>query len=183
MWSKVRQPQETVNLRDPGQLERAYREHRMRAFAAAMGVLRDEAAAEDVVQDVFTHLWRNPGGFDPLRASLSTYVSLLARSRALDHWRSRAVRRSAQERLADREESEPRSAAGAGETTVTREETRSALEALSTVPDDQREAVLLAYAGGLTARQIARVRGIPLGTAKSRIRLGLEKARAELEAA
>ena len=183
MWRKARQDNETPGLGDPARLERAYREHRGRALSAAMRVLHDESAAEDVVQEVFTHLWRNPGAFDARRGALSTYISLLARSRALDHWRARAVRNSAQERLAQSEEAEPRSVAGAGETTVRREETQAALEALSAVPDDQREAVLLAYGGGLTARQIARVRDIPLGTAKSRIRLGLEKARAELEVA
>ena len=172
-----------VDLRDPDQFDRAYREHRARALSAVVRILHDDAAAEDVVQEVFTQLWRNPGGFDPSRGPLSTYVSVLARSRALDHWRMRAVRQSTGDRFARSLEAEPRTADSAAESVARREDAALLLEALAGAPDEQREAVLLAYGGGLTAKQIAGLRQLPVPTAKSRIRLGLQKARTALEAA
>jgi RNA polymerase sigma-70 factor, ECF subfamily len=173
------------DLRRPGSLDRAYREHASRAFAAAMRVLRDPAAAEDVVQEVFMSLWRNPGQFDSARGTLLAYVSMLARSRALDRWRSQAAHDAAVEREARARESAPResfASPGADEPTLDRERSREVMSALDALPDPQREALLLAFGRGLTAREIARANRIPLGTAKSRIRLGLEKARESLEA-
>src|SRR3954463_9247199 len=86
------------NLRDPRQFNDAYRRLAPLALASANRVLRDEAAAEDVVQDVFVQLWLKPDSYDPKRGSLASYVSMLARSRALDRWRSRSARESAVER-------------------------------------------------------------------------------------
>ncbi len=164
-------------------LDTAYRRHAGRAFSAAVRVLRDPSAAEDVVQDVFMSLWRNPSQFDPARGSLATYISMLARSRALDRWRSQAAHNAALEREARNHDPRERPAEdGADDTVLRRERSSEVMTALETLPDNQREAVLLAFGGGLTAREIARERDIPLGTAKSRIRLGLEKARESLEA-
>ena len=75
------------NLKDPRQFDDAYRQLAPQAIAAANRVLRDEAAAEDVVQDVFMQLWLRPGSYDARRGPLSAYVTMLARSRALDRWR------------------------------------------------------------------------------------------------
>lgn len=173
-----------TDFRDPAVLSEAYRRHGRRAFAAANAVLRDEAAAEEVVQDVFMQLWNKPAQFDPERASLGTFVSMMAHRRALDGWRSRramrgAIERSAREQQVIRRPSE-RSAA---EPVIDREEAREAVRALRRLPRDQREALVLAYGKGLSAREIARATGVPLGTAKSRLRLGLQKARVQLEAA
>jgi RNA polymerase sigma-70 factor, ECF subfamily len=170
-------------LNRPGALEAAYREHAQRAFGAAMRVLRDPTAAEDVVQDVFISLWRNPSQFDARRGSLATYVSMLARSRALDRWRSRAAHDAALEREGRAQEVRPRADAGADAPSLQRERSREVMAAVETLPETQREAVLLAFGGELSAREVATVAGIPLGTAKSRIRLGLRKARESLEAA
>ena len=131
-------------------------------------------------------LWRSPAQFDPGRGSLATYISMLARSRALDRWRSQAAHSAAVEREARAQEAEPRVSTlspGADEPALARERSREVVTALETLPETQREALLLAFGGGLTAREIARAVHIPLGTAKSRIRLGLEKARESLEAA
>ena len=171
-------------LNGPHHLDEAYRLHAPRALAAAMRILREPAAAEDVVQDVFVSLWRNPSQFDPSRGSLPSYISMLARSRALDRWRSQAAHDAALEREARAQGPRERAtSSGADEPTLDRERSREVLGALDSLPDTQRDAVLLAFGRGLTAREIARVSGIPLGTAKSRIRLGLEKARESLEAA
>jgi RNA polymerase sigma-70 factor, ECF subfamily len=168
------------DLRDPGAFERAYREHRPRAFAAALGVLRDPVAAEDVVQDVFAELWRRPGAFDGERGLLRSYVTMLARSRAVDRKRSLWARHAALERLAaaaDRAAYE----GSAAERAIARERSAGVVTILDRLPAAQREALLLAYGRELTAGEIAQAVGVPLGTAKGRIRLGLEKMRESAE--
>jgi RNA polymerase sigma-70 factor (ECF subfamily) len=139
-------------------------------------VLHDQSAAEDVVQEVFVHLWRRPHSFDERRGSLRSYVTMLARSRAIDRWRSQAVQDSAVERLrlepADREE------ASAAERVIARERAAWAAKVVDGLPAPQREAVLLAYGADMSAGEIAAAIGVPCGTAKSRVRLGLEKLRA-----
>ena len=171
------------DLRDPIQFNDAYRRFAPTALVAATRVLRDEAAAEDVVQDVFMQLWLKPSLYDPKRGSLSTYVSMLARSRALDRWRTRGAREAAVERAGRQERVLDEPAESAAEPAIRRERSLTLLSALDELPTDQREAVLLAYGRGLTASEIARVKRVPLGTAKSRVRLGLSKARATLQAA
>jgi RNA polymerase sigma-70 factor (ECF subfamily) len=172
-----------TDLRDPTQFNEAYQRLFPLALAAARRVLRDEAAAEDVVQDVFMQLWLRPAMFDPERGSLSSYVTMLARSRAVDRWRSRAARESAAERSAEQDRVSTPNEEDAAEPVIRRERSRTLLTVLQGLPSDQRDAVLLAYGRGLTAQEIARATGIPLGTAKSRVRLGLRKAREGLQAA
>jgi RNA polymerase sigma-70 factor (ECF subfamily) len=170
-----------MNLRDPVQFDRAYRQHRGAMFAAAQRVLRDPAAAEDVVQDVFMGLWKRPQGFDAARGPLANYLTMLARSRAVDRWRSRSTREAATKRSA--EQSLRPAAESAEEPVLRREGSRRLLRAVDTLPADQREALLLAFGRGLTAREISEAAEVPLGTAKSRLRLGLQKARSALEVA
>ena len=170
-------------LRDTQQFNQAYRDHAPAMLAAANRVLRDPAAAEDVVQDVFMHLWRRPGGFDPARGSLSSYLTMMARSRALDRWRTRSAREAAVERSAQQVRLERPVAEDAAEPVIRRDGERRVLGAVNRLPGEQREAVLLAFGKGLSAREIAAAADVPLGTAKSRVRLGLQKARAELATA
>ena len=171
-----------TDLRDPIQFNDAYKRLAPLALAAANRVLRDEAAAEDVVQDVFMQLWLRPGTFDPARGSLTSYVTMLARSRAVDRWRTRSARDSAVERSAEQARVHHADNESAAEPVIRRERSTTLLNALDELPGEQREALLLAYGRGLTAQDIARATGIPLGTAKSRVRLGLRKARETLQA-
>jgi RNA polymerase sigma-70 factor, ECF subfamily len=173
-----------IDLHDPQQFDRAYREHYPQALAAALGVLRDRAVAEEVVQEVFLHLWRRPTSFDPARGPLRTYLTVMARSRAVDRWRTRSVREASVERLAtqtarDADRHEP----SAADQAIKGEGSARLLAALDRVPRAQREAVLLTFGQGLNSREVAAAVGVPVGTAKSRLRLGLEKARAALETA
>jgi RNA polymerase sigma-70 factor (ECF subfamily) len=172
-----------TDLRDPLQFNDAYRRLSPLALAAANRVLRDEAAAEDVVQDVFMHLWLRPSAFDPARGTLTSFITMLARSRALDRWRTRTARDSAVERSAAEVRGQSADHESAAEPVIRRESSLRLLGALEDLPSDQRDAVLLAYGRGLTAQEIARATNIPLGTAKSRVRLGLRKARERLQAA
>ena len=170
-----------TDLRDPIQFNEAYKRLAPMALAAANRVLRDEAAAEDVVQDVFMQLWLRPAAFDPARGSLTSYITMLARSRAVDRWRTRSARESAVERSAEQTRAQDLNHESAAEPVIRRERSLKLLSALDELPGDQRDAVLLAYGRGLTAQEIARATGIPLGTAKSRVRLGLRKAQEKLQ--
>ncbi len=169
-----------TDLSDPRSFERAYDEHARGVYRAAFRVLGSAAQAQDVTQDVFVKLWREPSKFDSGRGELGAYLRLMARSRALDVWREAQAAGRASDRLRDvvatlEERADERPALAAerhGERGTVR-------DALRSLPAAQREAIVLAYWGGLTAAQIARRCGVPLGTVKSRIRLGLARMRSE----
>jgi RNA polymerase sigma-70 factor (ECF subfamily) len=171
-----------IALQDPASFSAAYDELYPVALRTADRVLRDQAAAEDVVQDVFTDLWLGRAAYDRGRGSLRSYVAMLTRSRALDRWRTRAARQAAAERLESEVALGPRTVAGTEDQALLKHELEDAVRALEAVPEKQREAVLMAYAGGMTAAAIADAVGVPLGTAKSRIRCGLEQLRLQLVA-
>ena len=149
--------------------------------AAAGRVLRDADAAEDVVQDVLLDLWLRPHLFDASRGSLRSYALMLARSRALDRWRSRAAHAAASDRAAREAMSAPSAAVSAADVAMRRDTAAELTRVVDDLPDAQRDAVLLAYGRGLTAQEVAKAVDIPLGTAKSRLRLGLRRARVAME--
>ena len=88
-----------MDLSDRDQFDAQYRRLAPLCLRIARKVLGDNAAAEEVVQDLFLKLWRNPGAFDPERGSLESYVAMAARSRSIDRWRTRSAERQARERL------------------------------------------------------------------------------------
>lgn len=164
-----------MDLRDPRTFERVYSEHAQRALAAARRVLGDPDRAADAVHDVFLRVWREPDRFDARRGELGTYLALMARSRAIDLWRAEHARGRAADRLAVLEGGDRTSEDHPAEAAV-RDAARTAVRtALRSLPPAQREAVVLAYWGGLTPREISERSGVPFGTVRSRIRLGLEK--------
>lgn len=170
-----------MNLQDPAHFADAYDQHARTVYATAYRVLNDATLAQDVTQDVFLRLWKRPQGFDPARGSLATYLRLMARSRAVDVWREHQAAGRATDRLKvdvavftdPQGEGRPAAEAERGADAAT------VRAAVSELPDPQREALVLAYWGGLTAEQVAERMGIPLGTAKSRLRLALGKLRAD----
>ena len=164
-------------LADPEAFTAAYRRLAPAARTAALSVLRDEAAAEDVVQDVFCELWMRPGAYRPERGSLATFVYLLARSRALDRLRSSAAAAAALHRDALEAQARPRAAEPTSEEVIRRVSASEMLSELDRLPDGQRAAVLLHHVGGLSDGELARAMQVPLGTAKSRIRIGTRRAR------
>lgn len=162
--------------------ERAYREHSRGLLAVAYRVLGDVTQAQDVVQDVFLGLWHDPRRFDSGRGPIGHYLRMVARSRAVDMWREAQVAGRASDRMrvlaeADEGRVEERPVASLER----RDEHAVVRRALMRLPDVQREAIVLAYWGGLTADQIALESGTPVGTVKSRIRLGLMKLREDCE--
>jgi len=146
------------------------------AYGLAYRVLRDEALAEDAVQEAFLGLWRSAGSFIPERAKASTWILTLVHRRAVD-----LVRRE-QRRRAEPLEGTPEPAVGSAEEAawlrLDRERVRAALAQL---PDQQREAIELAYYGGYTQSELADRLGQPIGTIKSRMFAGLTRLRELLE--
>ncbi len=142
------------------------------AYRLAVRVLRDRTLAEDAVQDAFLTVWRTAGGFSADRAKPSTWILTIVHRRAVD-----VVRRE------ERRRGEPLEAAPheAGEATDEeawlRSQRRAVLEALGKLPGEQREALELAYYGGLTQSELAERLGLPLGTVKSRMFTGLRRLR------
>jgi RNA polymerase sigma factor (sigma-70 family) len=146
-------------------------------FGLARRVTGDRTAAEDVTQDVFVACWERPEAFDPDRGRLRTFLGTLAHRRSVDWVRREEARRrrAARDaalvvRVPDVEEMVSALA--------TAERVRAEVERL---PVEQAEAIRLAYFGGKTYRQVAIELGIPEGTAKSRLRLGLRRIAAALE--
>jgi RNA polymerase sigma-70 factor (ECF subfamily) len=166
---------------DDAALAEVYEEHGSLVFGLAMRVTRDRAVAEDVTQDVFVGLWRRPERFDPERGSLRALLAAMARNRAIDVMRSRGA-------SLRREENEGRLAVAHGsvdgveEHALRSERSAAVARALASLPPDQREAIDLAYYGGHTYREVAELLGIPEGTAKSRLRIGMQRLATCLEA-
>lgn len=141
---------------------------------AAVRVLGDARLAEDVAQEVFLALWRG-GGYDAARGPLGPYLRLLARSRALDLWRKNRAGERMLARLKDRTALDPAVAEAPQHVLQRAADRELALRAVASLPTDQRRAIALTYWGDLTVQQAADAEGVPLGTAKSRVRLGLHK--------
>jgi RNA polymerase sigma factor (sigma-70 family) len=156
---------------DEGALNEIYAQFSSFVYGLALRVIGDARAAEDVSQDVFVAVWERPGAFDPDRGSLRTWLGTLAHRRAVDHVRREEARKRRAIKNAARPETTP-DVEEMAMALVTAERVRAAL---ATLPDEQRRAIQLAYFGGKTYRQVAEVLGIPEGTAKSRLRLGLRR--------
>ena len=135
-------------------------------YSVALRVLADTGAAEDVLQDVFMQLWRNPGAFDASRGNLAPWLAVIARNRAIDALRRRQPETDIEDVIVSVEPD----MAGDAERSRTMEKVRGAL---GSMPAPQRSALEMAYFEGLTHTEIAEKTGEPLGTVKTRIRAGL----------
>lgn len=165
--------------RDPAAAEELYRRFASRIYGLGVVMLGGDAAAQDLVQDTFVKLWRSAGRYDPARGRLETWILLVARSLAIDALRRRVLDARALDRTAVRGEASPEPGPEDHATTADlSERARRAMEALSA---GQRAALELAYFGGKTSAEVAELEGIPIGTAKTRIRTALLKLREALE--
>lgn len=137
-------------------------------------ILRDPAASEEVLQEVFWQIWLEAGRYDPRRGSPEAWVVMRAKARAID--RLRAIRRREKTFVAPVDEAVTRSSEEPGENPGVAAETRGLIRsALDGLPEPQRRVVELAFFEGLTQSEIASRLGEPLGTVKTRARLGLER--------
>ena len=144
-------------------------------FAFAVRLLRDRSEAEDLLQEVFLHVWRQAGAYDQAKGSPMAWISTLTRSRGIDRLRSRRRREKG---LVPFEEFSGSMAGDALDRGATESEARLVVQdALSGLPESQRKVLELAYFGGLTQSEIAAHLGEALGTVKTRIRAGLNRLR------
>ena len=162
---------------------RLYAEHRSGVYAVALTVLRDHQLAEDVSQDIFVALWRRPDLYDAARGELRPFLLLIARNRALDVRRTSRARARLEDRLVDRAATGTNVAPDAATRAARREQWSALTDAIGRLPAEQAEAVTLMHIAGHSASDVAAAHRVPLGTAKGRVRLGLEKLRATLELA
>jgi RNA polymerase sigma-70 factor (ECF subfamily) len=142
------------------------------AYGLAVRVLRDEALAEDAVQEAFLAVWRAAPRFVPERGRASTWILTLVHRRAVD-----LVRREERRRADSLAAAPEHGGAAADEDVVLRLQRQRVQQALGLLPDPQREALELAYYGGFTQSELAERLGQPLGTIKSRMFAGLTRMR------
>jgi len=166
-----------VDRRDPDAFAVLYDRHGGAAYSLAHRIADDPAIAEDVTQEAFISVWRSGARFDAARGSVRSWTLGIVRNRAIDALRR--VSGSApklnldDDALLESQTSEELTDSEA----IRRETSRRVRGALRELPDEQSEVIGLAYFGGFTHTEIAEMLGMPLGTVKGRMRLGLEKIR------
>ena len=143
-------------------------------FSLAVRMLRDRPAAEDVTQDIFVQVWRQAANYDTTRGSPEAWIMMIARTRILDRLRSRSagvILKPVGDNLPDA----PAAEDWPDDLAISREDAVNVRKALAELPQDQKHAIELAFFDGLTHVEISEKLSVPLGTIKTRIRLGLMK--------
>ena len=163
---------------DLGALDQLYEQYGAMAFSIAYRITGDRAAAEDVVQEAFLGAWRNAARYVDARGSVRTWLFSIVHHRAIDSIR----RRRPTVELPDPEATLPATLTlpDTWAEVALRLDRESVQSAMGSISDVQREAIELAYFGGLTQTEIAERTGVPLGTVKGRLRLGLQGLRAAM---
>jgi RNA polymerase sigma-70 factor (ECF subfamily) len=158
-----------------------YDRHAPVVFPLILRIVRERADASDVLQEVFWEAWRDAGNYDASRGSPEAWMVMRARTRAID--RIRSTRRRGETFVAPLDEALAAAPADpAGDAAERAADRGTVLNALERLPDSQREVIELAYYHGLTQTEIADRLKQPLGTVKTRIRLGLERLREVVKA-
>lgn len=171
-----------VGSGDARAFEVVYERHATAAFSLAYRICGARVAAEEIAQEAFLAIWRSGARYDRTRGSVRTWVLGVVHNRAIDAVRRATVHQRRQ--TADEHAAEQLEAAERTEVEVARrEEVRSMRALVEDLPSEQRRVIELAYFGGFTHEQIAQMLELPLGTVKGRMRLALEKMRANIEPA
>ena len=155
---------------DPSALTDAHRMHASRCRAVAYRVLRDDAAAEDAVQEAFLALWRHRSGLVVREAGIGPWLAVAARNAALNIARA-AARRATRENAA----AVPEAMSDPEETALRGIDAQGLRTAIAVLPEEQRAVIRLAYFGGRTLSEVAAATGAPLGTVKRRAQLALAR--------
>ncbi|HSO54461.1 MAG TPA: sigma-70 family RNA polymerase sigma factor [Actinomycetes bacterium] len=172
---------ELVAQKDADALEALYGRYGRAAFSLARRILTEETLAQDVVQEVFLSLWRDARRFDAGRGTVATYLLSMTHHRAVDVVRREEnLRRWRTSDEGLELEADPDPKARVEEQVEATERRAEVREALKDLPEAQREALLLAYFGGYTQREVATLVGVPLGTVKTRMAAGMRKMKAAL---
>jgi RNA polymerase sigma-70 factor (ECF subfamily) len=154
------------------------RRFQKRVYGLALGIVGDAGTAEDVAQEAFTRAWRRADGYDARRGRVLTWLLTITRSAAIDVVRLRRAQPMDPELLTARLQLRQDGTNGADRGLAERELLR---DALAELPAEQQRAIVLATYFGRTAGEIGQLEGVPLGTAKTRIRTALTRLRATLE--
>jgi RNA polymerase sigma-70 factor (ECF subfamily) len=165
---------------DQAALADLYDRHAKLVFSLALRIVGDRAEAEDVVQEVFTQAWRFCARYDRGRATVAGWLVMMARSRSIDHLRSRQARPDADLAPVDMPDP-PAQGPGQDAMVIAGEAIERLRHALGDLPATLRTPLELAYYEGLSQSAIAEKLGEPLGTVKTRIRTALQKLRAVLQ--
>ena len=169
-----------IGEKDPEAFGVFYDRHGGVAYSLAYRIVGEPGAAEDVTQEAFISIWRSGARFDRTRGSVRSWMLSIVRNRAIDVLRSSAGK-APKLTFDDDSVLEQRPAEELTEEEAMRHETASEIRgAINTLPGEQSKVIELAYFGGFSQSEIARMLGIPLGTVKGRMRLGMEKMRSEL---
>lgn len=169
-----------VGRKDPEAFAVLYDRHGGAAYSLAYRIVGDRAAAEEVTQEAFISVWRSGARFDAARGSVRSWLLSVVRNRAIDFLRSRAGK-APKLTFDDDSVLEQRPAEERTEEEALRRETAEEVRgALGRLPSEQSKVIELAYFGGFSHSEIARILGLPMGTVKGRMRLGLEKIRGEM---
>ncbi|HEV7772898.1 MAG TPA: sigma-70 family RNA polymerase sigma factor [Conexibacter sp.] len=171
-----------VQRAEASAFEVVYDRHAGAAFSLAYRMCGARQLAEEVVQEAFLSIWRSGARYDRHRGSVRTWILGITHHRAIDTLRRGVVQdrhRASDEGIEERFEAADRTDVEVAR----REEALEVRGALDVLPDEQRRAIELAYYGGFTQSEIAEMLGVPIGTVKGRMRLGMEKMRDRLEPA
>lgn len=170
---------ERIESRDAEALALLYDRHAGRLMGLAHRILGGTGEAEEILQEVYLHVWKAAATFDPSRGPVLAWLLVATRSRSIDRLRSRRTGRSAGARSLE-EAPEPASREDVEADAAGREWEAQCRAVIAELPEDQRRALELAYFDGLTHQEIAARTATPLGTVKTRVRLGLMKLRERL---
>jgi RNA polymerase sigma-70 factor (ECF subfamily) len=165
---------------DERSFEVLYDRHGKVAWSLAFRLLGEREAAEDLVQEAFLAVWNGVAGYSQAKGSVRTWMLSILHHRAVDRLRQTSASRRRQDALEQVAMIEP-AAPDAAEVALARVEATEIRTALADVPGDQLKVLRLAYYGGYTQHEIAGMLSLPLGTVKSRMRLGLERVRRNID--
>jgi RNA polymerase sigma-70 factor (ECF subfamily) len=168
--------------RDSGAFTMLYDRYSRMAFGLAYRMLNDPSAAEDVVQEAFLAVWRQADTFRGERSAVRTWVLSIVHHRAIDRLRRGAAAREVSADVPDREADRADDSVDVEHEVGALIEARQVRSALDMLPAEQRRAIEMAYFAGLSHSEIAGELRVPLGTVKGRLRIGLQKMRALLDA-
>jgi len=152
-----------------------------RVFGLVLHILGDRRGAEEVLQDVFWRVWRTAATYDPDRGDVDVWILLLARSQSIDALRRRRRERTMIDTLRDQAiDRSPGHSQEARDRTDGGDDMKAARQAFEELPEEQREVLGMTFYQGYSHREIARIRSIPLGTVKTRVRTAMQKLRENL---
>jgi RNA polymerase sigma-70 factor (ECF subfamily) len=175
---------ERLSHRDSAALEALYDRHGNLVYSTARRILRDAQLAEDVSQEVFLRIWRQPERYAAEKGGFVTWLLSVTRNRAVDWLRTRGRRFRVEATLPEQQERELRgdNAHNPALSAELADQRRTVLAAMAALSPQQRQVIALAYFGGLTQSEMAQRLGQPLGTVKTRARAAMQRLRRALQA-